>query len=71
MKIVSFSPENKTTVAKVLKNILSIGLSDVMLKLDKMPSVLTREHSLRKTKKIAKELEKIGIVTDIQKVSES
>ena len=71
MKIVSFSPENKTTVAKVLKNILSIGLSDVMFKLDNMPSVLTREHSLKKAKKIAKELEKIGIVTDIMKVSES
>ena len=71
MKIVSFNPENKKTVAKVIKNVFSIGLSDVMSKLDNLPSVLSREHSLKKTKKIANELEKIGIVTDIQKVSES
>ena len=71
MKIVSFSEENKKTVAKVIKNIFSIGLIEVMSKLDNMPSVLTREHSLKKTKKIANELEKLGIVTDIQKVSES
>ena len=70
MKIVSFSDENKKTVAKVIKNICSIGLGDVMAKLDNLPSVLIKEHSLKKTKKIAKELEKIGIVTDIKKVSE-
>ena len=71
MKIVGFSADNKKTAAKVLKNIFSIGLIEVMSKLDNIPSVLTREHSLKKAKKIAKELEKIGIVTDIQRVSES
>ena len=71
MKIVAFSAENKKTAAKALKNIFSIGLIEVMSKLDNIPSVLTREHSLKKAKKISKELEKIGIVTDIQRVSES
>ena len=71
INIVSFNHKEKKTVAKVIKNIFSIGFTDVMSKLDNIPSVLAREHSLKKAKKIGKELEKIGIVTDIQKVSDS
>ena len=69
MKIVGYNEEKRTEVAKIIKNTFSIGLSDVMDKLDKMPSVLSRENSLKKSKKIAKELQKIGIITEIQKVS--
>ena len=69
MKIISYETGKKTEVAKVIKNTFAIGLADVLAKLENMPSVLSTENSLKKCKKISKELEKLGIVTDIQKVS--
>ena len=71
MKLVSYRAERKTETAKVIKNAFSIGLTDVLVKLDNLPSVLSRENSLKKSKKISKELEKIGIVIEIEKVVKS
>ena len=69
MKIISYRTEEKTETAKVIKNTFSIGLADVFAKLDSLPSVLSRENSLKKSKKISKELEKMGIVLEIEKVT--
>ena len=67
-KLVKYNAENRHEVARTIKNIFAIGLTEVYCKLDNLPAELSRDKVAGKARKVSKELSKKGIVVLVEKV---
>jgi len=66
--VMRFDPEEKMKVSKLIKDIFSIGLSEVMTKLETIPVSICQERSATKSKKIVNELLKHNIVAEVRRI---
>ena len=66
--LTNFKKENKWQVAKLIKDIFSISISEVLENLEKMPYILSRGPSLTRAKRISNELAKQDILTEVKRV---
>ena len=67
-KLLSYNQERKLDVAKLLKNIFGIGLTDVMRILENLPCTLSQDNSGTKARRIVNELAKHQIVAEVNRV---
>ena len=65
--LTSFKEEDRNGVAKIIKNTFSVGLTDVFMKMDSLPSVVGTVVGKGKADSIARELSKQGIVVEMEK----
>ena len=68
LQLTDYNRENKREVAKLIKDIFSIGISEVLENLEKIPFTLSRGPSLTKLKRISIELAKQDIITAYKRV---
>lgn len=68
LQLTEYNRENKREVAKLIKDIFSIGISEVLENLEKIPYTLSRGPSLTKAKRISNELAKQNILTEVKRV---
>ena len=68
LQLTEYNRDNKREVAKLIKDIFSIGISEVLENLEKVPYTLSRGPSLTKAKRISNELAKQDILTEVKRV---
>ena len=68
LQLTSYNKEARLEVAKLIKNIFSITLAEVLDNLENLPFTLSQGPSLTKAKRISNELAKQNIVTEVRRV---
>lgn len=68
LQLTDYNRDNKREVAKLIKDIFSIGIAEVFENLEKLPYTLSRGPSLTKAKRISNELAKQDIFTEVKRV---
>ena len=68
LQLTDYNRDNKREVAKLIKDIFSIGIAEVLENLEKLPYTLSRGPSLTKAKRISNELAKQDIFTEVKRV---
>ena len=66
VQMTDYNRDNKREVAKLIKDIFSIGIAEVFENLEKLPYTLSRGPSLTKAKRISNELAKQDILTEVK-----
>ena len=68
LQLTSYNKEARLEVAKLIKNIFSITLAEVLDNLENLPFTLSQGPSQTKAKRISNELAKQNIVTEVRRV---